>query len=180
LRWDETPSSEPPGLISPYALTLFAVGLLALLWDGLASVLHFDDARVATPGARIGVAAAALLPACAVLAAMIASQMALRWRTGTRDPLAGEDGPLLRLTQRVISNTVEQLALFAPSLLALAGGVRPQAMPGVVSAGIVFAIARLLFWAGYARSAPLRAPGMAATFTIGCATIASAAWVWLA
>jgi len=180
LRWDATRRSEtPPGLISAYALSLFALGILALAWDGLAAMLRPDPAFPGSPGGRVGLAAMALLPGCLVLAAMIAVQMALRWRTRAFDPLAGADGPGLRLTQRVISNTVEQLALFAPALLALGARVRPGAMPGIVAAGIVWAIARLMFWAGYARSPVLRAPGMAATFAIGCATLLAACWVWV-
>lgn len=180
MRWDETrPPDQPTGLISAYALSLFALALLALVWNGLRSVIRLDGVLIAQAGGRASVAAAALLPGCAVLALMIGWQMAMRRRHGAYDPVAGQDPYPIRLNQRVIANTVEQLALFAPALLALAAGAAPQSMPGIVSAGIVWAVARLIFWVGYARSPVLRAPGMLATFAIGCATVLAACWTWL-
>jgi hypothetical protein len=165
--------------MSAYALSLFALALLALFWNGLRSVIRLNAVLMAEPGGRVGLAAAALLPACVVLALMIGTQMMLRRAASAYDPLAGQDTYPLRLTQRVIANTVEQLALFAPALIALAAGAGPAAMPGIVSAGVVWAGARLMFWAGYARSPLMRAPGMAVTFVIGCATILAACWVWV-
>jgi uncharacterized membrane protein YecN with MAPEG domain len=109
---------------------------------------------------------------------MIVVQMRLRVRTGAVDPLAGRDDAWLQVNQRALTNTVEQLAGFVPALLALASGVAPGWMRFVVAAGLVFALARLVFWAGYLLGPLARAPGMAATFAINVSTLGGAILVW--
>jgi uncharacterized membrane protein YecN with MAPEG domain len=124
---------------------------------------------------RIGVAALALLPGVAVLALMIGTQILVRFAHRTFDPTAGTDGPALVRNQRAISNTVEQLAVFAPAMLALAASGAP--MRGVVALGTVFAVARVAFWLGYAIHPLARAPGMAAT---GACSLGALGWAVLA
>jgi uncharacterized membrane protein YecN with MAPEG domain len=148
----------------------------AAVWLGLARVLPVDDA--ATLPQRLALACAALLPMACVLNAMVLVQMRQRARSGAVDPLAGNDDRLLRVNQRVLTNTVEQLAGFAPSLLALAAGVAPGWMRHVVATGLTFAVARLVFWAGYLQGPATRAPGMAATFAVNVATLLAAIVVW--
>jgi uncharacterized membrane protein YecN with MAPEG domain len=145
-------------------------------WQGLAAILPGDLA--AGLPERLAVACAALLPAVSVLNLMIATQMWLRVRGGVVDPLAGRDGASLQVNQRALTNTVEQLAGFAPALLAVSGGVSSDRMRFVVAAGVVFAAARLVFWVGYLLGPMLRAPGMAGTFVVNIATLAAAIWVW--
>ncbi len=68
------------------------------------------------------------------------------------------------IDQRVLQNTVEQLAL-ALALWPVTGHVLAVEGPGVVlMLGIGFAVARVAFWVGYHLSPPLRAFGFAATF----------------
>lgn len=122
-------------------------------------------------------ALAALLPAVCVLNLMIAVQMRLRAGSGAVDPLAGQDTRLLQVNQRAVTNTVEQLAGFAPALLALAAGAPSGWMPSVVSAGLVFGLMRLIFWGGYLLGPLLRAPSMAATFAINVSTLIAAVCV---
>ena len=55
----------------------------------------------------------------------------------------------LQVNQRALTNTVEQLAGFAPALLAVAARAPARWMPFVVAAGLVFGLARLVFWGGY-------------------------------
>lgn len=80
------------------------------------------------------------------------------------------------IDQRVLANTVEQMVLaFAiwPFVALTLGGQVIMAM------GLAFAVTRLLFWAGYHISPPLRGFGFAATFYT---TIVAALWslaVWL-
>ncbi len=109
---------------------------------------------------------------------MVVVQMRLRMAYGAVDPLAGRDTRPLQVNQRVLTNTVEQLVGFAPALLALAAGAPPAWVPMVVSAGLVFALMRLVFWGGYLLDPLLRAPGMAATFAINIATMIAAIRVW--
>lgn len=131
----------------------------------------------ATTGDRLGVATVALLPGAGVLAVMIGVQMLLRFATGTFDPTRGSDGPALIRLQRTITNTVEQLTLFAPAMLALAASGAP--MRGVAALGIVFAVARVAFWIGYAIDPLARAPGMAATGACSVGALGWAALAWL-
>ena len=83
----------------------------------------------------------------------------------TRSP--DDDGTLLRVNQRALTNTVEQLTGFAPALLALAARrVRPVGCRSSSRRVLVFALARLVFWGGYLLGPLARAPGMAATFAV--------------
>jgi uncharacterized membrane protein YecN with MAPEG domain len=146
------------------------------LWRWLATVIAVEPSLGIAE--RLGLGCAALLPAVAMLNLMIAAQMLIRTMTRAVDPLAGEDGRLLRVNQRALTNTVEQLAGFAPALLALATGVSGGLMPYVIAAGIMFALARLVFWGGYLLGPMLRAPGMAATFAINVTTMIAAVAAW--
>ncbi|HET6196348.1 MAG TPA: hypothetical protein VFE12_11355, partial [Acetobacteraceae bacterium] len=93
------------------------VAVAFALWQAIGRSLPF--APPLNTAERLGWACASLLPAVCLLNLMIVAQMRLRVSTDAIDPLAGNDGAKLRLNQRVLSNTVEQLAGFAPALLAL-------------------------------------------------------------
>jgi hypothetical protein len=152
------------------------IGVAIAVWRGLAAIIPVDIA--AGLPERLGLGCAALLPAVCVLNLMILVQMRLRAQSGAVDPLAGHDGMLLRVNQRALTNTVEQLAGFAPALLALAGRTPPGGMRYVVAAGVVFALARLAFWGGYLLGPLARAPGMASTFAINVGTLVAAMLAW--
>ena len=147
-----------------------------VLWRVMAAILAVGPA--AATAERLGMACAALLPGVLVLNLMIALQMLARAWIGAIDPLAGVDSRLLQVNQRALTNTVEQLAGFVPALIARAAAAPPAWMPGVVALGLVFGVARLVFWGGYLMGPLLRAPGMAATFAVNVATYAAAARVW--
>ncbi len=161
------------------SLLLGVCGAVAavLAWQALMPLLPLDSAG-SSMAVRLGRGCAALLPAAGVLALMLLAQMALRFAAGAIDPLAGQDGRWLLVNQRVITNTVEQMAVFVPALLALAGGVSAARMGEVTAAGLVFAGARLLFWAGYLAAPIGRSFGMAATLVTTLGTLGAAAWVW--
>ena len=162
------------------SLLLGTAGAVAgfLTWIGLSDLLPADPAA-ASMSVRLGLAAFSLLPAVAVLAAMVLAQMIARFWQGAFDPGAGKDGQFLRLNQRVISNSVEQIAILAPAILALAAGAPGVQMGQVIALAWVFALARLLFWAGYLISPMLRAPGMAASFAVCLAALGWAVFVWV-
>jgi uncharacterized MAPEG superfamily protein len=147
-------------------------------WWALAPRVPADPGW-ASMAMRLGQGAAALLPGAGVLALMILAQMALRLAGGVIDPLAGRETRALLVNQRAISNTVEQFAVFAPALLALAAGVPGARMADVIALGLVFAGARLLFWLGYLAAPAGRAFGMAATLMVTLGTLGAAAWVWV-
>ncbi|WP_019015000.1 MAPEG family protein [Elioraea tepidiphila] len=149
------------------------LGIAAALFVALDWLL--PPIAAASTADRLGLAALALLPGALVLALMIGAQMLLRFATGAFDPIAGSDSRALIRTQRAITNTVEQLAVFAPAMLALAAAGAP--MRGVAALGVVFGVARLAFWLGYAIHPLARAPGMAAT---GACSLAALGWAGLA
>jgi uncharacterized membrane protein YecN with MAPEG domain len=159
------------------SLLLGGVGVVAaaLVWWLFVAALPVSGAQ-ADIASRLALGALSLLPASAVLAAMILAQMVVRFAAGTFDPTAGRDNRFLVVNQRVITNTVEQLACFAPALLALSAVASPLRMTMVAALGLTFAVARVAFWIGYLRAPVLRAPGMGATFV---ATVMAIVWAAL-
>jgi hypothetical protein len=172
----------PPALARLTSLSLGGFGLVAGLagWWALAGLVAVPDGA-STMGVRLGIAAAALLPTALVLLLMTVASFTARFITAAFDPLAGREPPFVARNQRVISNSVEQMLVFAPALMAWAAGGGAAAMPGVLAAGAVFALARLAFWLGYLISPFGRAPGMVATIAINALALAMAgrAWFWV-
>lgn len=161
-------------------MLLGAAGIAAagLLWRRLAGEIPVPSGA-SSVAIRLGLALAALLPAAALLWAMLLVQMAARFIAGTFDPASGGDGAFLRVNQRVISNTVEQLLVFALALLALAAGLDAPRLPGALALAVVFTVARVAFWAGYLVAPAGRSLGMAATLAATAGAIGWAAAVWV-
>ncbi|WGS54078.1 MAPEG family protein [Paraburkholderia sp. D15] len=86
------------------------------------------------------------------------------------DPLAGFETRRLRINQRYLQNTVEQIIVFAAALFGLAAYCADgSSMRAVVATTVVWIVARAAFWLGYQRSAALRglgAPGMALSMIV--------------
>ena len=156
--------------------SVIGLGMAFAVWAVLRQVITTDP--TADTATRLGLACAALLPAVCVLLLMVVMQMSLRVATRAIDPLAGRDGRLLQVNQRALANTVEQLTAFAPALLAVAARAPAGWMSSVVAAGLVFGLARLVFWGGYLVGPLGRSPGMAATYAINVATLVAAVSVW--
>ena len=152
------------------------LGVAFAIWEMLRQVITTDPA--ADAAARLGLACAALLPSVCVLLLMVVVQMGLRVVTRAIDPLAGCDGRLLQVNQRALANTVEQLTAFAPALLAVAARAPAGWMPSLVAAGLVFGLARMVFWGGYLVGPLGRSPGMAATYAVNVATLVTAVRIW--
>jgi hypothetical protein len=161
------------------SLLVGSCGVIAagLLWRELLGVIPIP-AEGASVAMRLGLTLAWLLPVLAVLWAMLLFQMAARFLAGVFDPVAGQDGAFLRVNQRVISNTVEHMLVFVPALLALAAGLDRLRMPSVFALAVVFAVARVVFWAGYLITPIGRGFGMAATLAATAAALGWAAAVW--
>jgi hypothetical protein len=81
------------------------------------------------------------------------------------DPQSGFETRRLRVNERYLQNTVEQILVFAAGLFGLAAYAPDgAAMRAVLATTIVWILARFAFWIGYHRSAAMRglgAPGMA-------------------
>jgi uncharacterized MAPEG superfamily protein len=86
-----------------------------------------------------------------------------RFLTPAIDPLAGREGPVLRVAIRFLANTLEQFVLFLAATLALATWLSPPQLNVIAAMAIVFLIGRALFFAGYLKAPPLRAAGMVMT-----------------
>jgi MAPEG family len=66
------------------------------------------------------------------------------------DPLAGQDSNRLKVNNRYLQNTLEQLLLFVPGLLALAVYCDSgSSMRAVIATTLVWTLARITFWIGY-------------------------------
>jgi hypothetical protein len=86
------------------------------------------------------------------------------------DPLAGFATRRLRVNQRYLQNTLEQIVVFAVGLFGLAAySPDGSAMRTVLATTTVWVLARFAFWIGYHRSAAMRglgAPGMALSLLV--------------
>jgi hypothetical protein len=78
------------------------------------------------------------------------------------DPLAGFETRRLRVNQRYLQNTLEQIVVFVPGLFGLAAYCADgRAMRAVTASTAVWILSRFAFWLGYHRSAAGRGVGMA-------------------
>jgi hypothetical protein len=86
------------------------------------------------------------------------------------DPLSGFETRRLRVNQRYLQNTLEQILVFAAGLFGLAAySPDGSAMRAVLATTVVWVLARFAFWIGYHRSAAMRglgAPGMALSMIV--------------
>lgn len=86
------------------------------------------------------------------------------------DPLSGFETRRLRVNQRYLQNTLEQIIVFAAGLFGLAAyAADGAAMSAVLATTVVWILARFAFWIGYHRSAAMRglgAPGMALSLIV--------------
>lgn len=124
---------------------------------------------VAPPASAADRVVAALLllrwPAALVLA-MIMSLFRLFDAEGALDPVDGQPSRRHRVNQRVLQNTIEQLVVFAPSVLGLAAVATDAATYRLVSLAVaLFCLGRALFWGGYHVSPNARGLGFNMTFS---------------
>jgi hypothetical protein len=86
------------------------------------------------------------------------------------DPVSGFETPRLRVNQRYLQNTLEQIVVFAAGLFGLAAYCADgAAMRAVLATTAVWIVARFAFWIGYHQSAAMRglgAPGMALSMIV--------------
>lgn len=86
------------------------------------------------------------------------------------DPLAGFETRRLRVNERYLQNTLEQILVFAAGLFGLAAySPDGSAMRAVLATTVVWIVARAAFWIGFHRSVAMRglgAPGMALSMIV--------------
>lgn len=107
---------------------------------------------------------------------MFLACMRLPDTAGAVNPLLGEESLRWKTNQRILSNTVEQVVIFVPLLLALSLRIDAAHAKLVPIHLVLWVVARVAFALGYRRSPALRAPGMAATSFMSVVTLAWLAW----
>jgi hypothetical protein len=88
------------------------------------------------------------------------------------NPLLGNESLRWKINQRVLTNTVEQVAIFVPLLLALAARIDDAHVKLLPLHVALWLLARVVFWVGYRIDPALRAPGFSATHVTTILTIA--------
>jgi MAPEG family len=84
-----------------------------------------------------------------------------RLQTDAFDPLAGRESRRLKINQRYLQNTLEQMLLFVPGLLGLAIYCDDgRAMHAVLATTIVWITSRAVFWIGYHQASLYRVFGL--------------------
>lgn len=102
------------------------------------------------------------------------------WRVGdtveAENPLLGKESTRFKINQRVMTNTLEQAAIFVPMLVALAIRMRPSEVWVLPLLVAIWCAGRLLFWAGYHQDPAWRAIGMDWTSSIAMITAGWLGW----
>ncbi len=145
-----------------FALMVLAWGLSA----GFVAAGYWSGAGGEVFAGRDAMAAAGFATSLAALTLIAGIGAAARLRFFGRniDGSAPAPGSALDIMRRYVSNTTEQVVLFAIACQALAVVDASVAIRLLPVMGVWFVIARMMFYAGY-RQAPLwRAVGFAATF----------------
>jgi uncharacterized MAPEG superfamily protein len=147
-----------------------AAPVTALIWLAIACLAP-PLARMDSLGSRMIFA----LKCCclAVLFCLVTGVEAVaheRLSSPAFDPLSGFETRRLRVNQRFLQNTLEQILVFAAALFGLtAYAPDGSAMRAVLATTVVWILARFAFWIGYHRSAAMRglgAPGMALSMIV--------------
>jgi uncharacterized membrane protein YecN with MAPEG domain len=97
---------------------------------------------------------------------------------GSHNPLAGNESQALRIHCRVMQNTLEQLAWFAPCTLVVASYLSPEQTRIIPVLCVSFAFARFVYWWGYLRAGTLgRAPGVQITLSLNVSLLVAALYL---
>src|SRR3712207_1309428 len=94
----------------------------AIAWGGFALAWAYVPVPILSdqPADRLVYATGFLAIPAALLAVMVMAVALSRLATGAMNPLTDPEHRIQRINQRVLSNTVEQTAIFVPAFLALA------------------------------------------------------------
>jgi hypothetical protein len=168
------PTRDPLDFRSQRASGIAAIAVASVLALGL--WLGVDRLLSPLPGMESLAARMLLTLKCfcvAVLFCLVTGVEAVaheRLTSPAFDPLVQFETRRLRINQRYLQNTVEQVIVFGVSLFGLAAYCADGAeMRAVVATTVVWIVARAAFWLGYHRSAALRglgAPGMALSMIV--------------
>lgn len=143
-------------------VNLTSIVLTVLLFVILRGVVP-PPVGVADPGSRLARWAGLALAPALVLVAMVGGVLVARARSLALNPIDDPETRFHRISQRVLTNTVEQTLVFLPALAALTVWLPLPDLGAPTVATALFVAGRLLFWAGYLVHPYARAPGMAMT-----------------
>ena len=155
-----------PGSIEAQQRTL-AMGVVLALPLAIGLWFFIDRSMPPIPGMATQTARFLFALHCVGIATLLALLPGIeavaheRLVTPAIDPLAGADSRRMRVNQRYVQNTIEQLWLFVPGLLMLAVQARDGAsMRAVVACTVVWVLARWVFWVGYLLGPRFRSAGL--------------------
>lgn len=155
-----------PGSIEAQQRTL-TMGVVLALPVAIGLWFFIDRSMPPVPGMATQTARALFALHCIGIATLLALLPGIEAVAHERlvsraiDPLAGAESTRMRVNQRYVQNTIEQLWLFAPGLLMLAVQARDGgSMRAVVACTIVWVIARWAFWIGYHIGPRFRSAGL--------------------
>lgn len=118
----------------------------------------------AAPADRIAYVLELAAAPAILLLLMISACMRLFDTASAENPLLGGESQRWKINQRVLANTVEQLAVFVPLLFAVATRLPPTQLRLLPIAVTLWCTGRLMFWIGYHVAPHWRAPGFDWTF----------------
>jgi hypothetical protein len=158
-------ASSAPGLAAQRRTIMLGMAVAApvavLVWEGTYRLL---PAEMAARGAADPVRFAFGCVCLALLLCLVSGVEAIAHRrlfSAAIDPLAGADPPAMKVDQRYLQQTLEQILVFAGGLFGLAFFAPPAvAARAIAATTLVWIVARFVFWIGYHRGARFRAPGL--------------------
>lgn len=151
-----------PSWLEPRKSMIRAIGIGNVSWTAAAGLAYAAWPEVAVRGGlaeRITFVAELAIAPAAVIMLVVLSCMRLFDTAKAEDPFAGAESPEWKVNQRVLQNTVEQAAVFLPTLFAVAVRVDAARLRLLPIAVALWCTGRLLFWVGYRKSIVWRAPG---------------------
>jgi MAPEG family len=149
------------------ARTLRLIGVGTLTWPLAVAALWKlwpEMAPLSTREARLELALELCVAPAALLFLMVAACFRLFDKPGVENPFAGLESERFKINARVLSNTLEQTALFVPVFVALSLRIAPlhtRALPALMA---LWCLSRVLFWIGIHIDLAWRALGFDWTF----------------
>lgn len=130
------------------AVMACAMAVVAAIW-GLAFRIPIQMPILPANGGEIAVSSIALASLLTLLL-MIESVAHERLLSDSFNPLAQHDSERLKINQRVLQNTLEQLPLFGAGIAMICWLYPPEAaFRAALAATIVWILSRWVFWIGY-------------------------------
>ncbi len=138
---------------------LFGLGLIALSYDQLVDVVP----AISGTGDRLAFAlpwlCIPLLSLQAGMMAIAAGRLVSKYVDGSPPP----SGTSLDIHRRFITNTVEQLAIYIPTQIALVTLLPDDRLAVIPVWAVLFLVARITFWVGYMTNPVYRSIGFLMT-----------------